>query len=105
MDNIKKDFTVQVMSSDFVTIFVNDCIIIDGRKETLRGRNTATTIANSSYGRSMLQRNYPENLANSVLTFWGDVATVVDPEEITVPDAVDDPTEDPLDFNYQINEQ
>lgn len=79
--DIKDSKTVDVLTTDSVSILTRKFINLDG-VETQVGDNHRCSYVNSEQGRQDLQAE-PENVVNAVLAIWGDEPTVTEgnPEE------------------------
>lgn len=76
---IKENKTVDMLTKDTVSILTQKFITIEGVDQQV-GENHRQAYVNSEKGRTELQEKEPANVVDSVLSIWGDVPTVADPE-------------------------
>lgn len=73
---IKEEKTVDMLTSNSVSILTQKFIEIDGLK-TQVGENHRCAYSNSITGRQELQNSEPEDVVASVFAIWGDTPTVI----------------------------
>ena len=82
INDITEKKTVDMLTSDSVSILTQKFITIDGVVSQV-GENHRRAYENSESGRKLLQEGEPQEVVNSVLSIWGDTPTITYPE---VPD-------------------
>lgn len=73
--NITKKKTVDMLTSESVSILTQQFIEIDG-EQTQVGANHRASYENSISGRKELEKNEPSEIVECVKTMWGDAPTV-----------------------------
>ncbi len=77
---IKEKITLDMLTSDSVSILKQQYITIDGTDIKV-GDNIRNAYMNTQTDREYLQKVLPEDYYNAVLAVWGDAPTVTEPAE------------------------
>ena len=72
------EIILDMLTTDSVSVPTREVADINGVKTQI-GKNMRKAYANSPIGREMIAKELPEEYANTVLTLWGETATIQDP--------------------------
>lgn len=74
---IREEKTVDMLTTDSVSILTQKFIEIDGVK-TQVGNNRRCAYVNSKTSREDLQKDQPKDVVTSVFAIWGDTPTITE---------------------------
>lgn len=76
--NIKETKIIEMLTCDTCNILTEKSIIVDGKKHII-GEPVRQAYCNDPTGRTLIQKENPEDIVSTVFTLWGDAPTLDDP--------------------------
>lgn len=76
--NIKETKIIEMLTCDTCNILTEKSIIVDGKKHII-DEPVRQAYCNDPTGRTLIQKENPEDIVNTVFTLWGDTPTLDDP--------------------------
>jgi hypothetical protein len=72
------EIILDMLTTESVSVLTREFADINGVKTQI-GTNMRKAYVNSPMGREMIAKELPEEYVNTVLTLWGETATIQDP--------------------------
>lgn len=78
--NIKETKIIEMLTCNTCNILTEKSIIVNGEKHTI-DEPVRQAYCNNPTGRTLIQKENPEDIVNTVFTLWGNTPTLDDPLE------------------------